>query len=198
MALRPRMFYIPCVPAEGSGETIVAMSFQIQSFKDWLNMEKLPYCADIVGPLSKGQEGSTCWGHGNGCIGAFYQDPSYKQTIRDQWAKVSDCKEFLSFLPLNSSMEVLLGRKLSPVCRGVRDDGADSSWYTYSEVNIWGVSFQLWHITYQETEPWSNSQEVFIPTPRSSLVYGVIHFVYLLLMQSKNWAGIVVHGRVLA
>lgn len=136
MDLRLRMFYIPCVPAEGSGETIVAMSFQIQSFKDWLNMEKLPYCADIVGPLSKGQDGSTCWGHGNGCIGAFYQDPSYKQTIRDQWAKVSDCKEFLSFLPLNSSMEVLLGRKLSPVCRGVRDDGADSSWYTYSEVNI--------------------------------------------------------------
>lgn len=182
MSLRLQKLYIPCIPAEGSRETIIAMSFQMQSFKGWLNMEKLPYCADIVGPLSKSQDGSMCRGHGNGCIGAFYQDPSYKQTIRDQWAKVSDCKEFLSFLPLNSSMEVLLGRKLSPVCRFVRDDGADSSWYTYSDVNIWGVSFQLWHITCQKTRPRSNSHEVFIPTPRSSLVYGLMHFIYLLLL----------------
>lgn len=58
MVLHLQMFYIPCVPAEGSREAIIAMSFQMQSFKGWLNMEKLPYRADIVGPLSKSQDGS--------------------------------------------------------------------------------------------------------------------------------------------
>ena len=31
MALCLRMFYIPCVPAEGSRETVITMSFQMQS-----------------------------------------------------------------------------------------------------------------------------------------------------------------------